>query len=176
MDFCISLNRKSPIIDVSTVTPGWKLIRVELWNQNTNSGCPTLSLRRKIILNKSRSGKSDHLFTQPAKKENLSGRIEDTNAPINNWTKWIWWFDDRGQNWWRLSTSTHRWSQRCLQDWRASLLIQGSLRDVGEHLHHHHHLQHHHHLREAGEPTTSLSAFSPLLRSLPEDDGDFEKR
>ena len=75
MDFCISLNRKSPIIDVSTVTPGWKLIRVELWNQNTNSGCPTLSLRRKIILNKSRSGKSDHLFTQPAKKENLSGRI-----------------------------------------------------------------------------------------------------
>ena len=35
---------RTPISEVSTVTPGWKLIMLELWNQNTNSGCPTLSL------------------------------------------------------------------------------------------------------------------------------------
>lgn len=38
-----------PISEVSTVTPGWKLIMLELWNQNTNSGCPTLSLSSQMM-------------------------------------------------------------------------------------------------------------------------------
>ena len=31
-------SRRAPMREVSTVTPGWKLIIVELWNQKTNSG------------------------------------------------------------------------------------------------------------------------------------------
>ena len=103
--------RRSPMREVSTVTPGWKLIIVELWNQKTNSGWPTLSLQGNNML-----WDAHNIF-------NLGNR--------------------------QMITSAHRWWQRCRPGWRASLLNRGLQLLVGE-------------------PTTSLSAFSPPLTLLPD--------
>ena len=104
----VSLNRKSPIIDVSTVTPGWKLMRVELWNQNTNSGCPTLSLRRKNYSQQEPLGKVwSSVYATGQKRKSIWKDIRHkcSNKHLNKMNMMIWW------SWTKLVTIEHLNSQ-----------------------------------------------------------------